>query len=410
MLQMFIQVAADKLEMATLQHGVLDEYYSEDREEQVLVGNLYLGRVMNVLPGMQSAFIDIGLAKNAYLYIDDLLHPNLDKQPQQKPDISELVRPGQILLVQIVKQPSGTKGAKITTHINLPGRLLVYMPNADYVAASKKITNEQVKESLLAVVEKARKEEEGIILRTLAAEQSETAIIAEIDALRKLWKQVNKYVKSVVAPALVHSEAELLYRVIRDRLHQHYDEIWIDDMEKYEFVKILMQQFNPGMEHRVKWFERRLHPTSLFASYGVSEQLVEAISKRVLLPSGGYIVWEETEAMTVIDVNTGKYVGTENLEQTVFDINLEAAELIARLLRIRDAGGIIIIDFIDMSVAAHRQRVLLGMEHAVQRDGKKCTVVGWTKLGLMELTRKKVRTTKSSRLVNQCPKCGVLLQ
>lgn len=398
MKQLLLHVEGDALQTAVLQGGLLTQFYMERSGGSSLVGNVYLGKIVNVLPGMEAVFVDIGLGKNAFLYIDDMLHPNADKQARQKPRISAIARPGQDVVVQIVKDPIGGKGARVTTHFNLPGRYLVYMPEADYVGISKKIASDSERERLRLIGEEIRMGGEGIIMRTAAEGESGEALAGDAGKLRELWKEIVKRKNDSAAPCLLHSEAGLLQRVIRDTLAPDIGEIWLDHPERSKEIRYLLQDMAPALLDRLKLFS----PTdeaSLFRSFGVTEQVDAAFARKIPLNSGGYIVWDETEALTVIDVNTGRFTGNDSLEDTVFRTNMEAAELIARLLRIRDVGGIIIIDFIDMEREESRARILSRMTEDARHDVTKCSIVGWTRLGLMELTRKKARES-APRLKN----------
>ncbi|MCR2802637.1 Rne/Rng family ribonuclease [Paenibacillus soyae] len=405
MKQMLMHVDGDALRTAVLQDGKLVEFFMERSGGGSLVGNVYKGRVVNVLPGMEAAFVDIGLGKNAFLYIDDMLHPNADKQPKQKPSVTELAKSGQEIIVQVVKDQLGGKGARVTTHFNLAGRWLVYMPRADYVGVSKRINGDAERERLKALGERLRRDEEGIIMRTAAEGEEAAALESDVFMLRELWQSVSSRASAVRAPALLHSEAGLLHRVVRDSLTRDIDEIWIDSPSIFSEAKKLLTNMAPALKERLRLY-KGTGAFGLFQEFRVSEQIEEAFSRRVPMSSGGYLIWEETEALTVIDVNTGKYTGTNNLEDTVYRTNLEAAELISRLLRVRDVGGIVIIDFIDMQQEESRSKIYARMTEEAKRDGTKCTIVGWTKLGLMELTRKKVRENAGKQIGEVCKACG----
>ncbi|WP_036719561.1 Rne/Rng family ribonuclease [Paenibacillus harenae] len=407
MKQMLMHVNGEMLQAAVLENGRLVEFFLERSKASSVVGNLYKGRVVNVLLGMQAAFVDIGLAKNAFLYIDELLHPHLEKQPKVKPPIRELVSPGQELLVQVMKEPLGGKGARVTTHFTLPGRWLVYMPNADYVGVSKKIGTESERARLRSIGEKLRQQEEGIIMRTAAEGESELSLFSDAAQSRTLWQAIVAKSEELRAPAELHREAGLMRRAVRDTLKLDMDEIWIDDATKFEEAAALLQEMTPRLRERLKLYAPR-HGQALFDWFRINEQVAVAFERRIPLLSGGYLIWEETEALTVIDVNTGKFTGTSDLEDTVFRTNMEAADEITRLLRVRDVGGIIIIDFIDMQVERHREQVMQRMTEKGRNDQTKMTVLGWTKLGLMEITRKKARENAVFLLSERCPSCGAV--
>jgi ribonuclease G len=409
MKQMLLHVQGEMLQTAVLEKGRLVEFFMEKSKASSLVGNVYKGRVINVLPGMQAAFINIGLAKNAFLYIDELLHPHLEKQPKQKPSIQELIKPGEEMLVQIIKEPLGGKGARVTTHFTLPGRWSVYMPNADYVGVSKKISTEGERSRLRQIGEKLRQGEEGIIMRTAAVGEDEQALAADVAAARKLWQSIIARSASAAVPAELHREAGLMRRAVRDTLTEDMDEIWIDDAARYEELAALIKEMTPRLSERLRSYTSQ-QGQPLYDYFRITEQIESAFERRISLPIGGHLVWEVTEALTVIDVNTGKYTGTSSLEDTVFRTNMEAADEIARLLRVRDVGGIIIVDFIDMVQEEHREQVLQRMLERTRGDQTKCTILGWTKLGLLELTRKKARENAVQQLAERCPICGSKLK
>ncbi|MCU6711099.1 Rne/Rng family ribonuclease [Paenibacillus sp. J5C_2022] len=396
MKQMLVQVDGDRIQTAVLQDGKLIDFHLETSHSASLVGNIYRGKVVNVLPGMEAAFIDIGLAKNAFLYINDLLHPNLDKQPGHKPSIADTVRPGEELMVQVVKDPIRGKGARVTTHFNLAGRWLAYMPSADYVAVSKKIDDDAERERLKEIGESLRTGEEGIVMRTAASGAEQEALSGDAKRLRKLWLAILAANETAAAPALLHAEDGLLQRGVRDYFTMDLDEIWADRSDKLEEIAAMLGTIAPSRRERLRLYRTR---GGLLQHYGVWQQLEEAFARRIPLDSGGYLIWEETEALTVIDVNTGGYTGTASLEDTVFRTNTEAATLILRLLRIRDTGGIVIVDFIDMERESNRQSIFQSMVQEARKDAAKCTVVGWTRLGLMELTRKKARSSSVRELI-----------
>ncbi|CAM4129649.1 Rne/Rng family ribonuclease [Paenibacillus alkaliterrae] len=402
---MLMHVHGEMLQTAVLENGRLVEFFMEKSKASSLVGNVYKGRVVNVLPGMQAAFVDIGLTKNAFLYIDELLHPHLEKQPKHKPPIQELIRPGQEMMVQVIKEPLGGKGARVTTHFTLPGRWIVYMPNADYVGVSRKINAESERGRLRSIGEKLRQQEEGIILRTASEGESELSLSADISHARELWQFIAARNEDAPAPAELHREAGLMRRAVRDTLTMDMDEIWIDDSSRFEEASELLQEMTPKLKERLKCYKQR-HGQSLFDFFRVTEQVERAFERRISLMIGGHLIWEETEALTVIDVNTGKFTGTSDLEDTVFRTNMEAADEIARLLRVRDVGGIIIIDFIDMVQEQHREQVMQRMTEKARIDQTKCAILGWTKLGLLELTRKKARENAVLQLSERCPSCG----
>lgn len=400
MKQMLMHVEGDTLQTAVLENGLLTEFFMERSGGASLVGNIYKGKVVNVLPGMDAAFVDIGIGKNAFLYIDDMLHPHADKQPKNKPAIRELAQPGQDLIVQVVKDPLSGKGARVTTHFNLPGRWLVYLPFADYVGVSKKVASEAERERLRVAGERIRQGEEGIIMRTAAEGEELESLQADVSKLRERWRTIGEKGAGAVAPAMLHCEEGLLHRVIRDTFSSDMDELWIDHSVRFGEAAELLRDISSSFDGRVKLY-RGGGGRGIFQEFRVSEQIEAAFSKRIPMQSGGYLIWEETEALTVVDVNTGKFTGSDNLEDTVFRTNLEAATLIGRLLRVRDVGGIVIVDFIDMEREESRSKVLARMAEEARRDGTKTSIVGWTRLGLMEITRKKARVNAGHHLAQR---------
>ncbi|MFS1513866.1 Rne/Rng family ribonuclease [Chengkuizengella sp. SCS-71B] len=406
MKRIVIHYKKDLTEVAYTQEGQLTEYYVEETMDKQSVGNVYKGKVVNVLPGMEAAFVDIGKGKNAFLYRDDLLPVNLEQKPKNKPPIQELIRVGQEIMVQIYKEPLGKKGAKITTHYNIPGRYVVYVPFGNYVAVSRKIDSNDERERLKSIGEEIRIGEEGLILRTVTEKASKESLNKDIVEIRGIWKEIESRFESSNAPAELYQELGISLRIVRDLFTTEVQEIIIDDAQKAKVIKQFVHNISPSLSNRVKMHD----PNSqyIFEFYQIEKQIEKFFKSKIWLDNGGYIVVDETEALTVIDVNTGKYTGTVDLEQTVFETNLEAVEKIARLLRLRDIGGIIIIDFIDMEIQTHRDEITEKLEAAVQDDRTKTTVMGWTKLGLFEMTRKKVRNMNNSP-VKVCPKCNRVL-
>lgn len=403
MKQIIVHCRDGSTQVALLEDRVLTEFYTEGPAEKQLVGSVYMGKVVNVLPGMQAAFVDIGLEKNAFLYIDDILPAHLDKIPSVKPPISDLIRPGQHILVQVAKEPLGTKGARITTHFSLPGRWIVYMPAADYVGVSRKIGSEQERSRLKDIAERMRRPGEGIIIRTVAADESQVALERDLNVMRSEWDDIVRRSMTSAAPALLYKEPGVLERVVRDAFTDRVDELVIDDPVRGEILIRRVREISGELANRIRIY-RGLEPVQV--AYRVREQLERAMKRKVWLRSGGYLVIDRTEALTVIDVNTGKYTGTDDPEATVFTTNAEAAEEIARLLRLRDIGGIVLVDFIDMSSDKHRADVAALLEQEFSRDRTKTFAVGWTKLGLMEITRKKARESLDDSMMTVCHTCG----
>lgn len=386
MKQLIIHCAPELTQAALLEEGRLVEYDSQYPLDSQRAGSIYMGRIVNVLPGMQAAFVDIGLAKNAFLYIDDLLPVHLDKQPKIKPSITELAEVGQTLMVQVSKDPQGTKGARVTTHVSIPGRWIVYMPGADYIAISRKIDLEAERQRLKQLAEGNLLPGEGVILRTGSLGQSEEAIRDDLQNLRELWQMIQSKAQGAEAPAQLYQDLDLLPRLARDVITSEVNEVWLNDSKVFEEMRQLLRKQHPSWRGRIAFYDRK---TPLFDQFGVTEELNVSFRRKIWLPSGGYLIIDQTEALTVIDVNTGRYTGSINLEQTVTDINREAASEIPRLLRLRNIRGIIIVDFIDMISEVNRAAVMENITQAVRKDRSKTIIVGWTKLGLLEMTRKR---------------------
>ncbi|GAE07623.1 cytoplasmic axial filament protein CafA and Ribonuclease G [Paenibacillus sp. JCM 10914] len=389
--------------MALIEDGRLVEYAVERSQEQGIVGSFYKGKVVNVLPGMQAAFVDIGLKKNAFLYIDDVLHPHLEKQPKLKPSISELLFVGEELIVQVMKEPRGGKGARVTTHFSLPGRCMVYMPTADYVAVSKKIGRDTERARLKGIGEQIRTDEEGLIIRTVSEDEPLDSIRGDLDFLRKEWARILDKAPPAAAPALLHRDLGLLQRFIRDSFDPVHDELIMDNRTKAEEIRGYLTEIMPGMYPKVTYYT---DGTPIFQAYGLDEQMKTSFARKITLPEGVNIVVDQTEAMTIIDVNSAKYIGGDNFEETVLKTNLLAAEEIARILRLWDIGGIIIIDFIDMDREEHRHQVVAVIESVMRKDRTKSFVVGWTRLGLLEMTRKKAKESTALPYAKPCDNCG----
>lgn len=389
MKQIIVQCEHRTLKAAMLEHGKLTDYYVQEQEQLHTAKNIYKGRVVNVLPGMEAAFVDIGHRKNAFLHLDDLLPAHLEKQPKVKPSITELVKEGQELMVQVIREAVGTKGARVTTRYSIPGRWLVYMPEADYIGISRKIVDEDERLRLKQLAENIRGQDEGLIMRTASVKAPEEALAADMRTLRNAWLDIVSLYESLDAPSVIYQEPDLLTRLIRDFFTDEVDQLVINNEELGSQIQQAMLNSSPQLAERVL-----IHPTlpkaaTLFDLYHVDEQLEQLFRSKVSLDNGGYVMVDHTEALTVIDVNTGKFVGSVDLEETVFSTNMEAAERIAQLLRLRNIGGIIIIDFIDMELDEHRELVLARLEGSLRSDPAKCTVAGWTKLGLLEMTRKR---------------------
>ncbi len=398
MKSIIVNIDPEETRMAILDGEELLELAVERSESVPLVGNIYKGRVQNVLPGMQAAFVDIGCDKNAFLYIGDGLPKDmLDSVPQ-----NAKIHIGQNIPVQIVKDSAGSKGPRATTHLTIPGRNVVLMPTADYIGISRRIEDETERSRLKDIAERACPEGMGLIIRTVAAGQPETALLQDIQYLVRLWQSLMARHKVSPPPTLLYRDADLVIRLVRDYFTDDVEAMIVDNKEVHQRVCDLVQYISPKFVERVKLYTGN---RPIFQEYHV-EQEIENIGKReVELKSGGFIVIDKTEALTVIDVNTGKFVGQANLADTVFQVNLEAAKEIAKQIRLRDIGGIIIIDFIDMETQSQKQQLLQLLEEKAKADKTKTNVVDITSLGLVEITRKKSRQNIESMIYSECPCC-----
>jgi ribonuclease G len=406
--EILINVDFDETRVAILEDGVLVEHYVERPVNQRVVGNVYKGKVENVLPGMQAAFVDVGLERNAFLYVDDAIVRSGDEDedlPEElrRMTIRDVLHSGQDILVQVAKEPIGTKGARVTRHLTLPGRYLVLMPSVDYIGVSRRISEESERDRLRKIAERLKPQGMGVIVRTVAEAKTEAEFAQDLDVLVRLWGKIQSRSKSAPAPSLIHKDLGLIYRIVRDLFTEDVDRLYIDDKHEYDKVVDLLDIISPHLRNRVNLFTSK--DRSLFDLYGLETEIDQALNKKVWLKSGGYLVIDHVEALTAIDVNTGKFVGTTDLQDTVFKTNVEAACEIARQLRLRDLGGIIIVDFIDMESAEHRQKVLETLERELKKDRTRTNVLGLTQLGLVEMTRKKVRQGLDAVLQRPCPYC-----
>ena len=401
--------------VALLEDGKLAEVQLETRGQERLVGNIYKGRVANILPGMQAAFVDIGLNKNAFLYAGDILVDESDfyfpetgeedgSRPKlDVPNIQDVLKPKQEIMVQILKQPGGTKGARVTTHITLPGRLVVLMPTVNHVGVSRRIEKEEERERLKQMVESIKPSGVGVIVRTVAEGCDEEHIKGEIKFLYRLWEKIQEKADFLTAPRLIHAEETLLFRTVRDMFTEDVEQFIINDTDYYNKVVAVVNIVAPEMKGKVSLFES---DENIFDQYDIESKIEKALERKVWIKNGCYLVIDETEALTVVDVNTGKYIGEDNLQDTILNANIEAAQEIARQLRLRDISGIIVIDFIDMDNAENKQKVVDALTDALKNDRVKTNVLGMTELGLVEMTRKKTRRKLSALTQAICPCCA----
>lgn len=388
-------VTPEETRMALLEDGRLVEAAVERAESGHIVGNIYLGKVQNVLPGMQAVFVDIGRDRNAFLHVGDMLAP---EAPRQNSALSV----GRELIVQVAKDALGTKGPRLTTQLALPGRYVVLMPTVDFIGVSRRIPSDTERQRLKELAQQVRPEGMGLIVRTVAEGHSEEELRRDCEYSLNVWQTLSARAKRSNAPTLLYRDVDLVIRIVRDYFTADVTKIVIDNREAYNRVADLLRFVSPELVSRLELYEGS---EDVFAFFGLEEELGQLDDRRVELACGGYIVIDRTEALTVIDVNTGKFVGQTRLADTTFQANREAAAEIARQLRLRDIGGIIVIDFIDMEEEQHRKLVLEELTAHLKRDRTRTNVVGITGLGLVEMTRKKVRKDWDAALGVSCPCC-----
>lgn len=396
--------------VAVVDSGVLQEILIERRSQKGIVGNIYLGKVMRVLPGMQAAFVDIGLERASFLHVSDFVtldDSGIEIRPDDSRDIREVVHEGQAVLVQVVKDPLGTKGARVTTHLSVSSRYLVFMPHSRHIGISQRIEDDDERSRLRGVVDSVLAEfgdegAGGFIIRTAAEGAQRDAFQADARFLVQLWSSIRERVGTAAAPSLVHADLPLELRTLRDQMRPGVDKIRIDSHENLEKLRGFAAEFVPDA---VPCLELYSGDRPIFELYGVEDEIERALSRRVQLKSGGYLIIDQTEAMTTIDVNTGAFVGSRNLEETIFKTNLEASMALARQLRVRNLGGIIIIDFIDMKDPEHRRQVLRSLEKALERDNAKTAISAVSELGLVQMTRKRTRESLERTLCEACSTC-----
>ncbi len=395
-----ILVAVENLQTraAIIEDGKLVELYVERSFHQQVAGSIYKGVVKNVLPGMQASFVDVGLERNAFLYVDDVQTDGGDKKTQ----IADMLKPGQQLIVQVAKEPIGSKGARVVSQLSIPGRYLVLVPDADYTGISRRIASEAERERLREAVEKMRKPHEAVIVRTAAEGQKERELKRDLVFLRKLWNKIKKKAQKTKAPAVLYKDHDLIYRLMRDTLSEQIASFQIDSEPVYKKILEAARTLSPRLRKQISLYTGT---EPLFEQYGIEQELAKALKRRVWLDCGGYLVVDQTEALTVIDVNTGKFVGSTDLASTVLKTNLQAAAEIARQLRLRNLTGIIVVDFIDMEAEEDRKAVLKKLEEEVRADRVKTNILGFTRLGLVEITRKKVQEGLGEVFQKPCPYC-----
>jgi len=397
-----INVTPQETRVAVVQQGAVQELHVERTSARGLVGNIYMGRVIRVLPGMQSAFIDIGWERAAFLHVADIWSQRSNGEAP-KP-IEKQLAEGHNLMVQVIKDPIGTKGARLSTQISIAGRLLVYLPQESHIGISQKIEDEAERTLLRDRLTHLLPEgaSGGFIIRTMAESATERELASDIDYLRKIWAGIQARARDAQAATLLYQELNLAHRVLRDFVHEDTARILIDSRETYQKVLGFAQDYIHNVAERVQHY---MGERPLFDLHGVEDEIERALARRVELKSGGYLIIDQTEALTTIDVNTGGFVGVRSFDDTIFKTNLEAAQVIARQLRLRNLGGIIIIDFIDMDSEEHRTAVMNELRKALARDRVRMTVNGFTALGLVEMTRKRTRESLAHVLCEPCPLC-----
>ncbi|GAA5177279.1 ribonuclease G [Modicisalibacter zincidurans] len=403
--EVLINLTPMETRVAVVENGVLQEAFIERSRRRGIVGNIYKGKVVRVLPGMQAAFIDIGLERAAFIHANEVLPPNTPSDEQAS--ISQLLQQGQSLIVQATKDPIGSKGARLTTHLSVPSRYLVYMPDSPHTGVSQRIEDDVERERLRTLVESCLADHDadvpgGFIIRTAAEGVGADELIADMQFLLRLWRKVDERKLTAAAPSRIYDDLPLYIRTLRDVMRDDIEKVRIDSRENYQRLIEFAEEFMPNVVERVEYYPGE---RPIFDLFSVEDEIHKALGRKVQLKSGGYLVIDPTEAMTTIDVNTGGYVGHRNLEETIFKTNLEAATTIARQLRLRNLGGIIIIDFIDMEDNEHQRQVLRVLEKSLERDHAKNKLTGVTELGLVQLTRKRTRESLEQTLCEPCPTC-----
>jgi len=409
--EILINVTPMETRVAVVENGMVQEIYIERTQHKGIVGNIYKGKVVRVLPGMQAAFVDVGLERASFIHTSDfavLNEQGVEDRALVTEQIRDLVHEGQKLIVQVVKDPLGTKGARLSTHLSISSRYLVYMPHTRHVGISQRIEDEGERERLRALVEtglaldNAQGIKGGYILRTAAEGAGAEEIIADMRYLQRLWVSFDKRCAEVAAPGIIYEDLPLYLRALRDMVRPHVEKIRVDSRETMQKLMAFAEEFVPEALEKLEWYPGE---RPIFDLYGIEDEIQKALGRKVQLKSGGYLIVDQTEAMTTVDVNTGAFVGHRNLEETIFKTNLEAATALARQLRVRNLGGIIIVDFIDMKDVEHQRQVLRTLEKALERDHAKIAITGVTELGLVQITRKRTRESLLGLLCEDCPAC-----
>jgi ribonuclease G len=425
--EIILNVTDRETRLALVENGQVVEFHVERKGERGIVGNIYKGRVIKVLPGMQATFVDIGLKRAAFLYVGDI-HRNfhdlnfiVDEEDNQEPEedsepleesinehvpvdvpIEDLIREGEDILVQISKEPLGSKGARVTSHISMPGRHLVYMPTVDHIGVSRRIENEQERQRLREAISAIKPPNCGVIVRTVSENEGSAKLQADMTFLQGTWQRILEKEKKVPAPSLMYEDLDLSLRGVRDLFTENVDRLVVDSTEQYQRILEFMDTFMPSLK---PWVEQYDGEEPIFDYFGIEMELNKALGRKVWLKSGGYINIDFTEALVAIDVNTGRFVGKRNLQETILKTNLEAVREIAYQLRLRNIGGIIIVDFIDMDRAVDREKVTNALQEALKKDKQKTNILKISELGLVQMTRKRTRESLTRTLCEQCPHC-----
>ena len=421
---LLINATPYEIRIALIEHGNLVEFYQERPVEKGLVGNIYQGRVVRVLPGMQAAFVDLGLERTGFLYVDDVRTDNrhteermlndscqssceeaseiIQEDPAPLVNIEDLLTEGQEVMVQICKEPLGTKGARLTCNITLPCRNLVYMPMTDHIGISRKVEDDEDRQRLREEIENLRPQDAGFIVRTVAESASREDLEADMEFLLHLWGEIKDRVSNAPVPSMIYEDLDIAQRAVRDLFTPEIQKVVVDDKATYLRVCNFIETFVPQLRNRIALYENEV---PLLDAYGIEVEISRALEKKVWLRSGGYIILETTEALTVVDVNTGRYVGRKDLEETIFKTNMEAAKEIAYQLRLRNIGGIIIIDFIDMELESHREDVFNAIQKAVKKDKSRSNILKVSEFGLVQMTRKRDRENLSQMMSEPCMYC-----
>ena len=424
--QLIINVSEHETRVALLEDGTIAELYIDRGDDSNIVGNVYKGKVLRVLPGMQAAFVNIGLSQAAFIYVDDVFCDDFgeyerlfnveseidDEDPENEPghkyskrrdfNIEELICEGQEILVQVAKSPMGTKGARISSYVSMPGRFLVLMPTSDHIGISRRIEDEAERDRLKQLVQRLRTENYGYIVRTAAEGEQEEKLAYEMGFLNNLWKNIQKKYETAPAPSLLHQELSISLRAVRDLLIQEVEKVVIDSKPTYHAILSFLDNYMPSLKDHVVLYDGS---EPVFDAYNLEGDISRAIKRKVWLKSGGYILIEHTEALVAIDVNTGRYVGVHNLEETILKTNLEAVKEIAYQIRLRDLGGIIIIDFIDMEKKANQEKIFNALKEALKKDKSKTHVLPMSEMGLIQMTRKRTREPLTRILCEPCFYC-----